>query len=90
MTPQHPAAPETDPSVPDCELGFPTAQVEQILAEDFAAFAHWMRGQTMAICEGRRYDHDTHEYTPTGCGPHGPVVYPWDLDNYLRGGRIHD
>ena len=85
-----PAAPETDVRVPVCSLGYPREQVEQLLAEEFAAFAHWMRGQTMATCDGRRYDHDAREYQPTGCGPHGVVVYPWDVDNYLRGGRIND
>lgn len=73
---------------PACPLGYTREQVEQITAEGFADFTYWMRGQTGAICDGRRYDHDKREYEPTGCAeaPHGMVVYAWDLARWIRGG----
>jgi hypothetical protein len=72
---------------PACQLGYPRDAIEQILAEDIATFDEWMHGQAVAICDGRRYDHDRRDYDETGCGPHGVVVYPWDLDRYLNGDR---
>lgn len=69
-----------------CHLGYPRDAVEQIFAENVARFDEWMRGQTVAICDGRRFDHEAAEYEPTNCGPHGVVVYEWDLRRYLAGG----
>lgn len=75
---------------PACRLGYPRDQVEQLLAERVDAFDHWMRGRTIAICDGREYDHETKRYNATDCGPHGAVVYGWDLDRFLMGGPILD
>lgn len=75
---------------PDCQIGYSRDALEQILAEDFSNFASWMRGQTSAICDGRIYDHDSREYKPTGCGPHGLVVYRGDLYRYLHGLPVID
>lgn len=73
---------------PACPLGYTREQVEQITAEKFDEFAHWMRGQTAAICDGRHYDYGKGEYEPTTCAdaPHGMVIYAWDLARWIRGG----
>lgn len=73
---------------PPCWLGYPRDSVEQILAEDITHFDKWMRGQTVGICDGTRYNHDSQEVESTGCGPHGVVVYAHDLDRYLGTVRI--
>lgn len=70
---------------PACQHGYTREQVEQIVAERFDEFATWSRGMTAAICDGRRYDHEAKEYQPTGCGPHGVVVYPWDIAQFIKG-----
>lgn len=80
----------TDTPAAECQLGFTRAQVEQILGDRLDAFNYWMRGQTAAICDGKRYDHDAREYRETGCGPHGLVIYVHDVANYLDGGPILD
>jgi len=76
---------------PDCESGYTYNQLLEILGDDLPNFNQWMRGQTMALCEGRRYNHETKEYTPK-CGgvAHGGVVYPWDLARYLDGLPVID
>jgi hypothetical protein len=71
---------------PECQLGYPESQLKEILGDRLEDFNLWMRGQTIAGCDGRRYDHDKKEYQPTGCGPHGYVIYSWDLERYLAGG----
>ena len=77
---------------PACPLGYTREQVEQITAEGLTDFDYWMRGQTVAVWDGRRFNYDTHEYEPTECGatPHGLVVYPWDLTRFIRGGGVLD
>lgn len=65
---------------PECYHGYSITQVRAILGLDrYDRFFDWMSGQTMAICEGRK------------CGtPHGGVVYPSDLGQFLAGGRPLD
>lgn len=75
---------------PECELGYPEDQLQRILGEKYEEFRKWMRGQTMGVCDGRFYNYDTKEYQPTFCGPHGPVVYSWDVAVYLDGGAPLD
>lgn len=77
---------------PACPLGYTREQVEQITAEHFDEFGHWMRGQTAAFCDGRLYNHDLREFEPTECAaaPHGMVVYPWDVAQFMRGGEPLD
>lgn len=71
---------------PECEMGFSEEQVTQILGPAESAFWHWMDGQTMCLCEARRYNHEKHCYEPTTCvKAHGTVVYPHDLERFLRG-----
>jgi hypothetical protein len=69
---------------PVCESGYTTSQLIDILGDRYEDFGLWMSGQTITICEGRAYNHDTREYREK-CGgvSHGLVVYPWDLERFL-------
>ena len=76
---------------PECTFGYPTTQLGRVLdAQAYNRLMLWMRGQTMAICDGRRFNYETGEYEPTGCGPHGPVVYTHDVERWSRAGPIID
>lgn len=58
---------------PACSLGYTKKQVGEILPGRLEeAFWQWMRGQTMAICEGR-----------DGVAHGSPIVYPHDLQRFL-------
>lgn len=80
----------SEPLPPACHYGYDREQIEQLMADDLDRFDRWMRGQTIAICDGREYDYEASEYRETGCGPHGGVVYAHDVANYLNGGQIRD
>lgn len=75
--------------VPDCPLGYPRSQLEQILGDRFEAFQEWMRGQTMAICEASRYSPEADLYIPSACAgggdPHGVVACPHDVARFISG-----
>lgn len=75
---------------PECKLGYPSRQVEEIMGDRLSTFNRWMSGQTRAICDGRNYNHDIKAYEPSGCGPHGPVTYSWDVQRFLAGLPIID
>ena len=75
---------------PECQYGYTEEQLSTILGERIDAFNHWMRGQTMSICDGRRYDYDKGEYEDTGCGPHGVITYRWDVQRFIDGRPIVD
>lgn len=69
---------------PTCPYGYTAADLQTILGDRLDAFDHWMRGQTMMLCDGRAWNSTTARYEPTSCRtPHGPVVYPWDLEQFL-------
>lgn len=73
----------------DCELGYSEALLAEKLPQDqYHHLMYWMRGQTMCICTGQRYNHDTKEYESTACAgnPHGSVLYPWDVKRWVDGG----
>lgn len=75
---------------PDCDRGYSFDLLEETLGEvRFDELMKWMYGQTMAICDGQRYDHDTKQYHDTGHA-HGPVVYSYDVHRFLAGGPILD
>ena len=77
-------------NAPECEHGYPVSQLERELdAETFEALQKWMHGQTMTLCNGQRYSHETKEYYETGhsCGP---VVYSWDVKRFLDGLAVID
>ena len=75
---------------PECKHGFTQGQLVDILGDRLVEFKMWMRGQTIASCDGRLYNHGKKEYEPSGCGPHGFVVYSWDLERFLDGRPIID
>lgn len=77
-------------SEPVCRLGVTQAELDEVLGDRLSAFDRWMSGQTIALCTGERYDHEAKRYEPSGCGPHGPVVYRWDLERFLAGQPIID
>lgn len=76
---------------PECRLGYTHSQLKLILGDRFHDFGHWMHGQTMAICEGKSYSHETKQYREA-CGgvSHGVVIYCWDLERYLAGLPVID
>jgi hypothetical protein len=75
---------------PECELGYTESQLKTILNSRYKEFMSWMSGQTMALCDGRAYDYELDLYRNTGCGPHGGVVYYWDLKRFLDGKPVVD
>lgn len=75
---------------PECGLGYPSGQLDVILGGDRPTFDKWMNGQTMAICDGRKYNYGTHQYDDDGCGPHGVVVYSWDVKKFFSKSRWID
>jgi hypothetical protein len=75
---------------PECKSGYTNNQLEQMLGARYKEFMKWMYGQTMTLCDGKEYDHELKEYKNTNCGPHGAVVYPWDLKGFLDGRQAWD
>lgn len=79
---------------PNCQMGYTREQIDRIVGEHGShsriRFHLWMSGQTMAICDGREYDHEARKYGPTGCGPHGPIVYGHDVRRFLAGLPVLD
>ena len=74
---------------PECPYGYTYGQLEDILCSRIDEFGHWMRGQTMMLCDGRRWNPETEQYE-TGCDkPHGVVVYQYDLERFLAGPTHH-
>lgn len=75
---------------PDCGHGYSVDLLEEVLGDSrFAELMDRIHGQTMMLCDGRRYDPEIEGYTETH-DAHGPVVYTWDVHRFLRGGRILD
>ena len=76
---------------PECDYGYTYLQLEAILGDRLSEFQSWMRGQTMTLCNGQRFNHDTGEYEEScGGAAHGSVVYGWDLERFLAGGEVID
>lgn len=75
-----------------CPLGLTRDELRERLGNELATFDKWMYGQTGAICDGRKYNHEDQTYHPTPCrgNEHGVVVYSWDLNRYLSGGKVVD
>lgn len=73
---------------PHCPMGYPAEQLGAILTERrLDAYYRWAAGSTVALCEGREYDHAVREYKPSACAesPHGVVVYEVDVRRFLAG-----
>lgn len=78
---------------PGCRLGFTYQQLKEIFPneDEFYRFGDWMRGQTGAICEGKRYDHDLKVELVACAGvAHGMIVYPWDVRAFINGDPVID
>ncbi len=75
---------------PSCKLGYTAEDLLNVLGTRLNEFYMWMGGQTFSSCDGRRYNHETEEYEPTYCGPHGFVYYPWDVQGFLDDKPITD
>ena len=73
-------------------LGFAVYQLEDAMSpQEFKRLELWMSGQTMSLCDGRTYDHETKTYRPSPCGGiHGPVIYVHDVGRFLAAGPIID
>lgn len=70
-----------------CPSGYNHEDLVGILGEEgLLDFWTWMTGQTVSLCDGREYNHETREYRATACAdaPHGLVVYRSDLERYVR------
>ena len=69
---------------PECRSGYTVTQVEEIMGDRAEEFVRWMSGQTVALCEGKKYNHETKKYEKD-CGgtSHGVVIYAWDLKRFL-------
>ena len=79
---------------PSCPHGYTRSDLSEIFPtqEAYQAFEKWMIGQTMMICEGKKFNYELNTYLPDQCWttPHGTVVYPWDVIQYLDGGEPFD
>lgn len=90
---------------PECPLGYPESQLQKILGKAalFNIFCNWMRGQTMGLCDGLRWNPDADWYDqnwtprrgcyePSDCydSPHGGVVYRSDLERWMAGLPVVD
>lgn len=71
---------------PECKWGYTHQQIELIMGDRSAEFHRWMAGQTFSVCDGREGKYEQGQYVPTGCGPHGVVIYRSDVEQFLRGG----
>lgn len=72
---------------PECPHGYPDSQVREIMGERYSEFLRWMNGQTMMLCNGLQFNHETREHEATECAPygHGGIVYEWDVRRFLSG-----
>lgn len=77
---------------PECPLGYPDSQLDAIFGDQRPAFNRWMNGQTVAGCEGRRWDENKREYVADECAehPHGIVTYSHDVRRFLSGSMVWD
>jgi hypothetical protein len=82
----------TDVTTKSCPLGLTASEISDLMGGREDDFWHWMRGQTMMLCDGRGYDHETKTYYATECSPigHGGVVFTWDAQRYLDGLPVID
>lgn len=75
---------------PECRYGYTHAQIDAIMGDRVNEFHRWMRGQTVSVCDGHEWNHDSQACELTGCGPHGVAIYRSDVEQFLRGGRPLD
>lgn len=72
---------------PSCPTGYTNDDLDAILGDRRPAFARWMAGQTVSLCDGRTFNYTTRRYEPSECAdhPHGAVTYGADLRAFLDG-----
>lgn len=75
---------------PDCKYGYTQDQLEQMFGVALPVFKRWMRGQTVMVCEGVRYNHDTNKYEDDCVTGHGMITYAHDVARWLGGREIID
>lgn len=76
---------------PICQVGYPPEQLKRMLGEDkYTELTDWLFGQTLGVCDSKKFDYATGKWIHVGCGPHGSVVYEWDLQTFLQGRPIID
>lgn len=82
--------PTTDLDItPDCRYGFSDDYLRANLSDaQYKALKNWMHGQTIMLCDGRRYNYETKEYEPSECGEkgeaHGAVLYTHDVNRWAN------
>lgn len=77
---------------PRCEMGYPEDQLRELLhTHEYDRLMQFMYGQTVGVCEGRKYNHETKEYEVACNGvSHGVVVYSHDLERFIAGLPVVD
>lgn len=76
---------------PLCELGYTIDQVKEVLKDRYPEFERWMQHQTVALCDGREYDHKTKTFSPACNGvAHGAIIYRGDLMRFIEDRPIID
>ena len=80
---------------PSCPMGYTRGDLENHFgAVTGQPHSLWQQliGQTGAICEGKRYNHEKREFEPTECAdnPHGFISYTWDVLEWYRGQPVSD
>ena len=74
-----------------CKMGMTSDDLAYVFDEAaLKDLAHWMRGQTGAICEGIEWDYALGDYIESGCGPHGYIVYTGDVERFVLGLPVID
>ena len=75
-----------------CPYGLTGGELAEVLGDRLAEFHEWMVGQTVAVCDGREFNHGLSKYEPTVCAdsPHGLITYVWDVQRFLEGRPVVD
>lgn len=75
-----------------CPMGLTGADIRELLGSREREFWKWMNGQTMSLCDGKRYNYAAKEYETTECWgrPHGVVVYSSDVRRFMAGLPVLD
>jgi hypothetical protein len=75
-----------------CPYGLTSQDLDEVLGPRRNAFDHWMRGQTVMACDGKRYSHDIRQYLDDSHAgsPHGIVTYASDVKRFLAGLPVID
>jgi hypothetical protein len=75
---------------PACKWGYTRPQVIQMMGLFIDKFDTWMDGQTVALCDGREYDHEQKKYVSSCDVAHGTIYYADDVRRYALGLPVID